>query len=44
MHEYIVYEGETQGTEPSQYLEEKKTRVIPIVAASEVGRAQTCVV
>ena len=32
---------QTQGSEPSQYLEEKKTIVIPIVVASELGRAQT---
>ena len=31
----------TQGSEPSQYLEEKKTIVIPIVVASELGIAQT---
>ena len=31
----------TQGSEPSQYLEEEKTIVIPIVVASELGRAQT---
>ena len=31
----------TQGSEPSQYLEEEKTTVIPLVAASERGRAQT---
>ncbi len=29
----------TQGSEPSQYLKEKKTTVIPLVAASEGGRA-----
>ncbi len=39
--EYIGYGSETQGTEPSKYLEEKKTIVIPLVAASEGGRAQT---
>jgi hypothetical protein len=39
MSEYIAYGRETQGTEPSQYLEEKKTNVIPQVAASERGRA-----
>ena len=32
---------QTQGSEPSQYLEEKKTKVIPLVAASERGTAQT---
>ena len=37
----IVCGSETQGTEPSKYLEEKKSNEIPIVAASEVGRAQT---
>src|SRR5690242_11942935 len=31
----------TQGTETSKYLEEKKTKVIPSVAASESGIAQT---
>ncbi len=31
----------TQGSEPSQYLQEQKTIVIPLVAASERGPAQT---
>ena len=31
----------TQRTETSKYLQEKKTTVIPQVAASERGRAQT---
>ena len=31
----------TQGSEPSQYLEENKSNEIPIVAASEIGTAQT---
>ena len=31
----------TQGTETSKYLEEKKTKVIPLVVASENGIAQT---
>ena len=31
----------TQGSETSQYLEEKKTMFIPQVAASENGTAQT---
>ena len=31
----------TQGSEPSQYLQEEKTIVIPLVAASERGTAQT---
>ena len=29
----------TQGSEPSQYLKEKKTTVIPKVVASEIGSA-----
>jgi hypothetical protein len=33
----------TQGSEPSQYLEENKSTEIPRVAASEIGRAQTVV-
>ena len=32
---------QTQGSETSQYLEEKKSNEIPSVAASEGGRAQT---
>jgi hypothetical protein len=31
----------TQGSEPSQYLEEEKAIAIPSVAASESGTAQT---
>ncbi len=31
----------TQGSEPSQYLEEEKAIAIPLVAASESGTAQT---
>ena len=31
----------TQGSEPSQYLEEEKATAIPLVAASERGIAQT---
>ena len=31
----------TQGSETSQYLEENRTNVIPLVAASEKGEAQT---
>ena len=41
MHESIVHGRDTQGSEPSKYLQEKKSKEIPIVAASEVGRAQT---
>ena len=35
---------QTRRTETSKYPEEKKTKVIPIVAASEIGLAQTSVV
>ena len=41
--EYIGDEKRTQGSEPSQYLQEEKTTVIPLVAASERGTAQTLV-
>ena len=41
--EYIGRWKTTQGSEPSQYLQEKKTIVIPLVAASERGTAQTVV-
>ena len=34
-------ERQTQGSETSQYLEEKKSIDIPLVAASETGGAQT---
>ena len=37
--EHIGRREQTQGSEPSQYLEEKKTIVIPSVAASERGTA-----
>ena len=40
--ESIVGCERTQGSEPSQYLEEKKATAIPIVVASEIGTAQTC--
>ncbi len=36
--------GLTRRTETSKYPEEKKTKVIPKVVASELGRAQTVVV
>ena len=39
--EYIGYERATQGIETSKYLEEKKTKVIPKVVASEIGEGQT---
>ena len=35
--EYIGVQSETQGTEPSKYLEERKSTEIPLVAASERG-------
>ena len=37
--EYIGKKEPTWGSEPSQYPEEKKTTVIPRVAASEIGTA-----
>ena len=39
--EYIGGEKATRGSEPSQYPQEEKTIVIPLVAASERGTAQT---
>ena len=39
--EYIGMEKASRGTETSKYPEEKKENSIPVVAASEVGRAQT---
>ena len=41
--EYIGCEKATRGSEPSQYPQEEKTIVIPLVAASERGKAQTYV-
>ncbi len=32
----------SEGTETSQYLEEKKSTEIPLVVVNERGRAQTC--
>ncbi len=37
----IGLEKRTQGSETSQYLQEEKSTEIPLVAASEKGRAQT---
>ena len=37
--EYINKKEQTQRTETSQYLEEKKVKTIPLVAASEMGEA-----
>ena len=39
--EYIGGHERTQGSEPSQYLKEKKETSIPRVVASEIGIAQT---
>ena len=41
MAESIGRDETTQGSETSQYLEEKKSTEIPVVAASETGTAQT---
>ena len=41
--ESIGGEKATWGSEPSQYPQEEKTKVIPLVAASERGTAQTIV-
>ena len=41
--ESIGGEKATWGSEPSQYPQEEKTIVIPLVAASERGTAQTIV-
>jgi hypothetical protein len=39
--EYIGRMKRTEGSEPSQYLQEKKETSIPRVVASEIGTAQT---
>ena len=39
--ECIGLEKRTKGSETSQYLQEEKSNEIPLVAASEEGRAQT---
>ena len=36
--EYIEWKETTEGSDTSQYLQEKKTIVIPLVAASEKGQ------
>ena len=41
LREFIAYWRQTQGTETSKYLKEEKEISIPLVAASEMGRAQT---
>ena len=40
----LLCKGQTRGTETSKYPEEKKTKVIPEVVASEPGQAQTSTV
>ena len=37
----ILFRRQTRRTETSKYPEEEKTIVIPVVAASEMGIAQT---
>jgi hypothetical protein len=37
--EYIGYGSDTQGSETSQYLKEKKSTEIPLVVANERGTA-----
>ena len=37
--EYIGCGGDTQGSETSQYLKEKKSTEIPLVVANERGEA-----
>ena len=39
--EQIGVTEQTLGSETSQYQEEKKTNVIPVVVASETGTGQT---
>ncbi len=39
--EYIGFRRRTEGSETSQYLQEKKSIEIPVVAASEPGIGQT---
>ena len=39
LSEYIGHRSQTQGSETSQYLKEKKSKEIPQVVASERGRA-----
>ncbi len=39
--EFIGGDKRTEGSEPSQYLQEKKETSIPKVVASEIGTAQT---
>ena len=39
--EFIAVSEQTRGSETSQYPQEEKSTEIPLVAASERGRAQT---
>jgi hypothetical protein len=41
VEDYEVERRHTRGTETSKYPEEKKIIMIPLVVASETGRAQT---
>ena len=41
LREYIAHSRHTRRTETSKYPEEEKETSIPLVAASETGRAQT---
>ena len=40
----LPYGGRTQGSETSQYLKEKKSNEIPIVAASEMGLGRLVII
>ncbi len=44
IEDIVSVRRQTRGTETSKYPEEKKTKVIPLVVASERGLAQTSVV
>ena len=44
VEDIVPFMGRTRRTETSKYPEEKKTKVIPLVVASERGIAQTSVV
>jgi hypothetical protein len=41
VEDYESERKQTRGTETSKYPEEKKIIMIPVVVASEMGRAQT---
>ena len=44
VEDMLLEREQTRGTETSKYPEEEKTKVIPLVVASERGIAQTSVV